>query len=41
MPPVNRTHPVRAKSSESDYSLMEFMQEFPDDAACLEADSRV
>jgi transposase len=36
MPPVNRKSPVRAKSSESDYSLMEFMQEFPDDDACLE-----
>jgi transposase len=36
MPPVNRNKPVRAKSSESDYSLMEFMQEFPDDAACLD-----
>lgn len=36
MPPVNRNKPVRAKSSESDYSLMEFMAEFPDDAACLD-----
>jgi transposase-like protein len=36
MPPVNRNKPVRAKSSESDYSLTEFMAEFPDDAACLE-----
>src|SRR5262245_32150239 len=36
MPPVDRKNPVRAKSSESDYSLMEFMQEFPDDDACLE-----
>ena len=35
MPPVNRKQPVRAKSSESDYSLMEFMREFPDDDACL------
>lgn len=35
MPPVNRNQPVRAKSSESSYSLMEFMREFPDDAACL------
>jgi transposase len=36
MPPVNRNHPVRAKSSESEYSLMEFMKEFPDDTTCLE-----
>jgi transposase-like protein len=36
MPPVDRNRPVRAKSSESKYSLMEFMQDFPDDAACLE-----
>lgn len=33
---VNRNKPVRAKSSESQYSLMEFMREFPDDATCLE-----
>jgi transposase len=36
MPPVNRNRPKRAKSSESQYSLMEFMKEFPDDATCLE-----
>src|SRR5258707_13664737 len=36
MPPVNRKQPKRAKSSESKYSLMEFMKEFPDDDACLE-----
>jgi len=36
MPPVDRNHPKRAASSESDYSLMEFVREFPDDAACLE-----
>ena len=35
MPPVNRNRPKRAKSSESQYSLMEFMREFPDDATCL------
>jgi transposase len=35
MPPVNRNKPQRAKSSESQYTLMEFMKEFPDDAACL------
>ncbi len=36
MPPVNRNQPKRAHSSESSYSLMEFMHEFPDDATCLE-----
>ncbi|MDO8547420.1 MAG: IS1595 family transposase [Nitrospirales bacterium] len=36
MPPVNRNKPVRAESSDSQYSLMEFMREFPDDATCLE-----
>jgi transposase len=36
MPPVNRNQPKRAASSESQYSLMEFMKEFPDDATCLE-----
>ncbi|MGH9408744.1 MAG: IS1595 family transposase [Vicinamibacterales bacterium] len=36
MPPANRNKPVRAKSSESQYSLMEFMADFPDDAACLD-----
>lgn len=36
MPPVNRANPVRAKSSDSRYSLMEFMREFPDDEACLQ-----
>src|SRR5437764_11026051 len=35
MPPVNRKQPKRAKSSESKYSLMEFMREFPDDDSCL------
>jgi transposase len=33
---VKRNNPVRAKSSESQYSLMEFMREYPDDATCLE-----
>ncbi|HVT64378.1 MAG TPA: IS1595 family transposase [Mycobacteriales bacterium] len=32
----NRKSPKRAKSSESTYSLMEFMSDFPDDDACLE-----
>lgn len=36
VPPVNRHQPARAKCSDSTYSLMEFMREFPDDAACLE-----
>ena len=36
MPQVNRNEPKRAQSSESQYSLVEFMQEFPDDNTCLE-----
>jgi transposase len=36
MPPVNRKQPKRAKSSESQFSLMEFMKEYADDDACLE-----
>src|SRR6478672_6958782 len=36
MPPANRHNPKRAKSSQSDYSVNEFLAEFPDDAACLE-----
>ena len=36
MPPANRNNPTRCKSSESQYSLMEFVREFPDDAACLQ-----
>src|SRR3979409_378606 len=36
MAPVNRNKPIRAKSSESQYSLVEFMAEFPDDATCLD-----
>jgi transposase len=36
MPPANRYQPQRAKSSTSDYSVTEFLVEFPDDAACLE-----
>ncbi len=31
----NRKNPQRAASSESRYSLMEFMRDFPDDEACL------
>jgi transposase len=34
--PRDRNNPERRKSSEADYSLMEFMQQFPDDAACLD-----
>ena len=36
MPPVNRNRPVRAMSSESEYTLMDFMRDFPDDATCLD-----
>jgi transposase len=32
----DRNNPTRRESSASDYSLMEFMREFPDDAACLD-----
>src|SRR5437588_296116 len=35
MPPVDRHNPIRAASSESSVSLMEFMREFPDDETCL------
>src|SRR5690606_31945648 len=31
-----RKNPTRAASSESDYSLIEFMREYPDDETCLE-----
>jgi transposase len=36
MPPANRQNPQRAKSSQSLYSLHEFLREFPNDEACLE-----
>ena len=36
MPPVDRNNPVRGAGSESGYSVMEFMREFPDDATCLD-----
>lgn len=36
MPPVDRNNPKRAKSSDARMSVMDFMREFPDDAACLE-----
>ena len=32
----DRNNPVRRDSSDSDYSLIEFMREYPDDAACLD-----
>lgn len=36
MPPVDRNAPQRAGSSDSKWSLMEFMREFPNDSACLD-----
>jgi transposase len=36
MPPVDRNNPARAKSSDSRVSFMEFVREYPDDAACLD-----
>jgi transposase len=33
---VDRNNPKRSRGSESTYTLMEFMREFPDDDACLE-----
>jgi transposase len=36
MPPVDRLKPIRAASSESGYTLIDFMREWPDDATCLE-----
>ena len=36
MPPGDRNNPKRAASSDSLYSLVEFMRDFPDDATCLE-----
>src|ERR1700686_1618870 len=32
----NRHNPTRTDCSESQFSLMEFMRDYPDDAACLE-----
>ena len=37
MAPGNRKYPKRAPSSESQYSLVEFMQEYPDHETCLQA----
>jgi transposase len=36
MPAVDRNKPQRAASSDSRYSFMEFVREFPDDEACLD-----
>jgi transposase len=36
MPKVNRNAPKRSTASESEYSIYEFMQDFPDDATCLD-----
>jgi transposase len=36
MSELNRDEPERSEASESQYSLIEFAREFPDDAACLE-----
>ena len=36
MPPAHRHHPARTACSDSEYSLIELMREFPDDAACLQ-----
>lgn len=37
MPPVDRKNPKRAASSESRFTLVEFMRLYPDDEACLVA----
>jgi ribosomal protein L37AE/L43A len=37
MSKVDRNNPKRSTASESSYSMMEFMREYPDDAACLES----
>jgi len=36
MAATDRNNPTRQPSSDSDYSLIEFMREFPDDSACLD-----
>jgi transposase len=36
MPPADRNEPRRARTSSSDYSVTEFLRDFPDDAACLD-----
>lgn len=35
MPPADRKNPKRSTASESRYSLVEFMRDFPDDETCL------
>jgi hypothetical protein len=36
MPANDRNNPFRRESSGSDYSLMEFIERYPDDAACVD-----
>jgi transposase len=36
VPKVDRNNPRRSRASESTYSMMEFVRQFPDDATCLE-----
>ena len=36
MSKVDRNNPKRGTASESTFSLMEFMREFPDDRACMD-----
>jgi transposase-like protein len=36
MPANDRNNPIRQASSGSDYSLMEFIERYPDDTACLD-----
>src|SRR3954454_8921926 len=36
MPPANRHNPTRTACPDSQFSLMEFLREYPDAAACLE-----
>jgi transposase len=36
VPKVDRNNPRRSRASESTYTLMDFMREFPDDATCLQ-----
>ena len=36
MPPVDRNNPKRGKGSDSTWSLVEFLEAYPDDATCLD-----
>lgn len=36
MAPVNRNSPKRAKSSDSTYTILDFIRDFPDDETCLD-----